>query len=65
MELARQYPRQAEAVGNVAELAGIKGSGRLFGDAMNTLAENLPTRLEGFTDLQMWLVNYRQSLVLL
>ena len=48
MEVARQYPRQAEAVGNVAELAGIKGSGRLFGDAMNTLAENLPTRLEGF-----------------
>jgi hypothetical protein len=48
MKVARQYPRQAEAVGNVAELAGIKGSGRLFGDAMNTLAENLPTRLEGF-----------------
>lgn len=48
MDLARQYPRQAEAVGNVAELAGIKGSGRLFGDALNTLAENLPTRLEGF-----------------
>lgn len=48
METARQYPRQAEAVGNVAELAGLKGSGRLFGDAMNTLAENLPTRIDNF-----------------
>ena len=48
MEAARKYPRQAEAVGNVAELAGLKGSGRLFGDAMNTMAENLPTRIEGF-----------------
>ena len=48
MEAARKYPRQAEAVGNVAELAGLKGSGRLFGDAMNTMAKNLPTRIEGF-----------------
>ena len=48
MEAARKYPRQAEAVGNVAELTGLKGSGRLFGDAMNTMAENLPTRIEGF-----------------
>tara|TARA_R100001510_G_C7655538_1_gene214756 strand:- start:384 stop:2141 length:1758 start_codon:yes stop_codon:yes gene_type:complete len=48
METARKYPRQAEAVGNVAELAGLKGSGRLFGDAMNTLAENLPTRIDNF-----------------
>jgi len=48
MEAARTYPRQAEAVGNVGELTGLKGSGRLFGDAMNTMAENLPTRIEGF-----------------
>jgi hypothetical protein len=48
METARRYPRQAEAVGNVAELAGLKGSGRLFGDAMNTMAENLPTRIDNF-----------------
>ena len=46
--LAAEYPRQAQAVGNVAELAGLRGSSRLFGDALNTLAENLPTRLEGF-----------------
>ena len=47
-QLAAEYPRQAQAIGNVAELAGLRGSGTLFGNALNTLAENLPTRLEGF-----------------
>jgi len=46
--LAAQYPRQAQAVGNVAELAGLRGSGTLFGNTINTLAENLPTRIDNF-----------------
>jgi hypothetical protein len=47
-QLAAEYPRQAQAVGNVAELAGLRGSGTLFGNAINTLAENLPTRIDNF-----------------
>ena len=50
MQLAQQYPRQAEAAMNALDLAGLKGSTRLFGNAFNAVAENAPTKMPGFYD---------------
>lgn len=48
IELSQDNPRAAEALLNIADIMAIKGSGQLFGRAFNSLAENSPTKMEGF-----------------
>lgn len=47
-QLAAEYPRQAQAVGNVAELAGIRAGGLLGKTGLTSVAKNTPTEIPGF-----------------
>lgn len=47
-QLAAEYPRQAQAVGNIAELAGIRGGGQLAKTGLKNVALNTPTEIPGF-----------------
>lgn len=47
-DTAAAYPRQAQALGNIAELAGLR-SGKLLGETgLTNLAKNTPTEVPGF-----------------
>lgn len=48
IELSQANPRATEALLNIADLLAIKGSGQLFSKSFNALAENSPTKMEGF-----------------
>ena len=46
--LAAENPRQAQALGNIAELAGLRAGGQLGKTGLNSMALNTPTEVPGF-----------------
>lgn len=48
IELSQANPRATEALLNIADIMAIRGSGQLLGRGFNALAENSPTKMEGF-----------------
>jgi hypothetical protein len=48
IRLAQENPMATEAILNSLDLIGLKGSGRALGKSVNAIAENTPTKLDGF-----------------